>query len=681
MMMMMSRQFKTVDFKMPKPRIPMDQLLKLAKTATSSRSADEIATNISDTFSTKGQEVDEYDMEDQVKSGWTPAAPVEKRNPVKRKHVESDFESPIKPLTMTTKPMPAHAAAMNEEDKNPPIQAQKEKSKKKRKSASGSSSKQPHTPVSMVPVMSAGEVTIKLNELLEDLSRAVDSLSTDSHSEDLEQFINLDACAILEDTSQLFLAKQVLERVKNLLASLPTSTTNLSGLDAEDVRLFAQLCSATFTRSDVFTLMNLIKQESDLGDGILEKAEQHLNRSISGVMAASMFIALARRLPPEEFKPVATDVMALVNAWRHHLTDTVLFGMTDGADWQDASQDTRDELCRLTAKDAVRERMVSLALSLSDLLVAIHQLLLDDASLRVEENIITLSYAALIPFTRDSAPLGEFDPELHGKFHPSNYLHSLFSSIQHGSIQLLSWTFGKFTQHRAFLMDEILSCLPKLSCVQNAKSSTAASDIDPSRQNHYGCGWGGILDSSGAHSSLVYKFASGESVHSCTVLILKLISSCAMIDVPVLQTENGPDSINAQLEHGRTIIDSSKHIAHYALRNLLLRCFPRQNQHLATAQSPPSRKKNEDKVPIIAHDYRMILDGIVGDCLNLLGHPEVPATSILVEVAASLFLDLFDPNGPKWMHQDEASQQQPVKVLAQWKTMALENLAWIVSKF
>jgi hypothetical protein len=201
-------------------------------------------------------------------------------------------------------------------------------------------------------------------------------------------------------------------------------------------------------------------------------------------------------------------------------------------------------------------------------------------------------------------------------------------------------------QHRPFILEEILSLAVKLPEIQNAakKSSTSLDVSDPFKFRQFGCAWG--------HHSLnpttAYKTLNGSSIHLISALILQLVQCTfdGWLDRGIVDEEQG------ECNHDEKIATKIFTLAKQANNTALSCCLfvwtylVRKCQKSLTEHGK-SRSRNKKEMDELGEetsalsDYRMVLDGLVGDVINIIGAPEWPIASVMLQGLSAVLCDIL----------------------------------------
>ncbi|KAJ1932750.1 Sister chromatid cohesion protein 2, partial [Linderina macrospora] len=174
---------------------------------------------------------------------------------------------------------------------------------------------------------------------------------------------------------------------------------------------------------------------------------------------------------------------------------------------------------------------------------------------------------------------------------------NLLESIRRSAQTLLQYIFERHIEQRSWILEEILGSLIRLPVQKRSQGS--------------------------------YRIASGKSVQFISILLLKLLQG----------TARPPDDLTAGFEGGtlptkeyRILLDkhhksieAAASSTDFAIRYLIGRCIRRDN-----------------KPALNEADYRNLLESFIDDCITLLGHPQWPASELVVRIYSMHLIDVLD---------------------------------------
>ncbi|ORX67535.1 hypothetical protein DL89DRAFT_294691 [Linderina pennispora] len=156
---------------------------------------------------------------------------------------------------------------------------------------------------------------------------------------------------------------------------------------------------------------------------------------------------------------------------------------------------------------------------------------------------------------------------------------NLLESIRRSAQMLLRHIFEKHIEQRSWILEEILGSLIRLPAQKRSQGS--------------------------------YRIASGKSVQFISILLLKLLQG----------TAQPPDDLTAGFEGGTLPTKDTD----FAIRYLIGRCIRRDN-----------------KPALNEADYRNLLESFIDDCVTLLGHPQWPASELVIRIYSMHLIDVLD---------------------------------------
>ncbi|KAI8805454.1 hypothetical protein BJ742DRAFT_855979 [Cladochytrium replicatum] len=271
-----------------------------------------------------------------------------------------------------------------------------------------------------------------------------------------------------------------------------------------------------------------------------------------------------------------------------------------------------------------------------------------DAEKLTEDNVISVSYLALSTFFVEMPPLAETMG---------------ISKIQYRCMNLLRLIFCRHSNHRNFILDEILTSLIKLPTNKRNKK--------------------------------YYRLVDGRSIQMVTALILQLVQSVSSsksllsaardVKMHLNSSEQDPGDVTIEREASRSgesspqkladskaietfvqacksVADSAAGSAGYVLQYLLSKCT-----------SDPSSKVNSRKRGQGATtelEYRAVLDQFLDDVLLVLNEPEWPAAEVICLIYSRVMIQYLEDSkrdnssrgmALEWLGQICSKMRQPFK--------------------
>lgn len=551
-------------------------------------------------------------------------------------------------------------------------------SSKKRKSMGKSSD--------YVPTLTPKEAGQKLEERIKLICESVEDFNSNLDN-DLSKFDDKFDIEASVTNSSIFLRNETLNGMFELVDMIDETTKQ--GLRDCLLDLTPFLLS-TCRKSIFFTAEKLFeKTNAQTSEVAKMEYSKFIDRALSGLNSSILLMKIVVHTNGK----IQTDlewISSLIELWKAQINDSLLLllGFESHSSKKAINQEKQDLFLHLLQESEIQHKLSCLCLFASKLLDAMAESMRKHHNIWNEEAAISLCYASLIPFI--------------GGFYPSEYLmnddnglsmaksmqglKASLDYIQNSSMGILSLIFCEFQTCRMAILDELVTGLSKLPVIHLAikTQSTPNTHVDvKSDQNSYGIGWGRQSNLKNLSNALQlpwssYRLENGTVMHSATALLCRLLESlCVWSDrgkaLNDHVSEQDPEKkLEEELDVALRNYGAAKQYCAYVIRYLLQRATS------ATVSSIKSKTKSADNdvAQSISVEYRMIIDGIVGDCLNALGSSALPSAVLVLETTAAALLEVFENDGPKW----NPSVSESSKFLLQVKLFSAELLSWVSAR-